>query len=244
MPSRYAPRSDTGRIQMPTLQPMPAVTATVQQDPNEGLRTRKPIDYGRHYQDVLRALLEPGDIILIEPFGTFGHFIVRENLNPDLLVMKSFNIATRFTNPLPAMSTSGSQSETESVVRALDIGTLEFAHWKIMCLDPGFQVRLSQPESVFMFRDRVVRRLSYGNTMYHWEAGEYGMVPEVFTFADWTPIKAVATSTEMNETSYWARMAAVGHKFYLEPVQLNDRQDPYDPRVVGTFFVGEKAGGI
>ena len=83
-----------------------------------------------------RALLEPGDIILIEPFGTFGHFIVRENLNPDLLVMKSFNIATRFTNPIPAMSTSGSQSETESVVRALDIGTLEFAHWKIMCLRP------------------------------------------------------------------------------------------------------------
>ena len=37
--------------------------------------------------------------------------------------------------------------------------------------------------------------------MYHWEAGEYGLVPEVFTFADWTPIKAVATSTEMNESS-------------------------------------------
>ena len=204
-----------------------------------GSRIRKPVDYIRHYNPENRALLESGDLLLVEPRADFGFYLVRNNSMPELLPEKSINIATRWTTPIPKLTSTASPSPVDALIRALDVGRMELAHYRLACLDSGFQCQIAQPTAAYRFTDKVgARRISYGNSMFHLMRRDFGALAEIFVFQDNTPIQIVATSTNMNEDSYWARIVALGYKYHLTRVRPPDPDN--EPRVVMTIRIGEK----
>ena len=176
-----------------------------------GGRARKQPDYIRHYRNKLGAVLEAGDLILIEPFESFGYYIIREEDIPEVMPLKYYNISASFTDTLTAMPRTGSPPPKEVLIKALDVGRNQLGLWKIMCADPGFQMTIQQPAAASRFVDKAgARKLTWGNTTYHYMKGEYSMIPEVATFEDLTPLGAVATSTEINYDTHWVRIGSIG----------------------------------
>lgn len=197
----------------------------------------KDIRYNREFG----AILSPGDIIRIEPFKTFGYKQVRQVLQPSLMPGETFNVATKFTTSLAVLPTSGSASPISITTNKLDVNNDEIGIWKILCLDPGFECDIAQPQENKLFADRESRRLSYGNTMYHFKRGEWGAVPEIFTVSNKTPIKITAYSTDMDDVSYNVRIRAMGMKYSIEDVlipQYKDSRELY-PGTKMIFNVGD-----
>lgn len=181
-------------------------------------RYRKPFDYVRHYTPELRNPLESGDLILIEPRNEYGYYFVDPRFAPRILVDKSVNIATRFTTPIPKLTSAGATAGNgiPHECTEIDVSDLELAIYKILVIDPDIQVQVSQPSASTIFNDKVGgRRLAQNNTLYHAEKGDWAAVPEITVFQDDTPVNVTATSTNMNEDTYWARLRFLGWKFKL-----------------------------
>lgn len=204
-----------------------------------GVRVRKPMDYVRHYTNIPRAILESGDLILVEPRREWGYYIVRLDSMPELLPSKTQNIADRWDTSIPVLTHTASPSPIEAELDTLNMGRMELAHYRLVVLDPGVQVQILQPAATKRFDDKSgARRLSYGNTAWHYLRGEYGLLPEVWCFQDNTPITASATSTNMDAASYWARILAIGYKYHLQRVRPPEPEN--EPRTVLTIRIGER----
>jgi hypothetical protein len=167
---------------------------------------------------VFRNPLESGDLILIEPRNEYGYYFIDPRFSPRILVDKTINIATRFTTPIPALTSAGAVTGNgiDHVCTEVDVGDLEIAFYKMIVVDPDIQVQVYQPSASQIFNDKAGgRRLAQNNTLYHAVKGDWGAVPEIWVFQDDTPITVVATSTNMDATTYWARIRFLGFKFKL-----------------------------
>jgi len=166
----------------------------------------------------LRNPLESGDLILIEPRNEYGYYFIDPRFAPRVLVDKTVNIATRFTTPIPALTSAGATSGNgiDHECTEVDVGDLELAFYKMIVIDPDIQVQVWQPAASMIFNDKAGgRRLAQNNTLYHAERGDWAAVPEIWVFQDDTPVKLTATSTNMNSDTYWARVRFLGYKFKL-----------------------------
>lgn len=204
-----------------------------------GIRARKPLDYVRHYTKDPRAVLESGDLILVEPRREWGFYIVRVDSMPELLPDKTQNIADRWDTSIPVLTHTAAPSPVEAELDTLNMGRMELAHYRLVVMDPGVQIQISQPTATKRFDDKTgARRLSFGNTAWHYLRGEYSLLPECWVFQDNTPVSASATSTNMDEASYWARILAIGFKYHLQRVRPPDPEN--EPRTVITIRIGER----
>lgn len=194
----------------------------------------------RYYRE-LGAILAPGDIIRIEPFKSFGYKQVKQVLQPSLLPGETFNIATKWTSALIKLPTSGAAAPLTLSTTKLDVNNDEIGIWKILCLDSGFEVDVAQPQENKLFADRESRRLSYGNTTYHYLRSEWGAVPEVFTISNRTPLKFTAYSTDVDDDQYNVRIRALGMKYTIEDVLIPSYKDSRDlyPGTKMIFNVGD-----
>jgi hypothetical protein len=204
-----------------------------------GTRIRKPIDYVRHYHPDVRAILESGDLILVLPELDFGFYLVKPDSMPEYLPEKTVNLATRWGTPIPKLTSAGSPSPIDVLVKAFDVGRQEIGHYRIAIFDPGVNVQFAQPAAKYRFNDKAgARRINYSNTMYHMVRHEWGAVIEAWLFQDNTPFQFTVTSSQMNEDTFWARVIGIGYKYQLLRVKPPDPTN--EPRVVITVNVGEK----
>lgn len=193
------------------------------------------------YNREIGAILSPGDIIRIEPFKTFGYKQIRQVLQPSLMPGETFNIATKWTTSLAKLPISGSASPLTLTTDKLDVNNDEIGIWKVVCLDSGYEIDIAQPQENKLFADRQSRRLSYGNTMYHFLRNEWGAVPEIFTVANKTPLKFSAYSTDMDDDLWNVRIKVFGMKYSIEDVlipQYKDSRELY-PGTKMIFNVGD-----
>jgi hypothetical protein len=204
-----------------------------------GSRIRKPIDYVRHYTPQLRAILESGDLILVVPELDFGFYLVKPDSMPEFLPDETFNLATRFTTPIPRNNSTGSPSSLDVLVKNYDVGRQEIAHYRIEVFDPGINVTFAQPAAKYRFNDkRGARKINFQNSMYYAARQEWGAVIEAWLFQDNTPFQFTVTSSQMNEDTFWARVNVTGYKYQVLRVRPPDPTN--EPRVVITVNVGEK----
>jgi hypothetical protein len=179
------------------------------------------------YNRPMSVILKPGDLVRPEPFKSFGgYFRVLRNRRPSLLPLKTENIATRFSSGLAAAGIAGTATPLPKVSTAFDVNQGELAHWKLFCLTGGFDLQVGQPNENKLFADKEVRYLNYANTTYNFLNGNYSQVPEIFSFEDRTPVKFIASSTDIERTNYNVIIGALGFKYFVDVVQISGYEDP------------------
>jgi hypothetical protein len=204
-----------------------------------GVRVRKPTEYQRHYQEHPRALLESGDLLLIEPFDNYGFYLVRVDSIPEVLPWKSINLTTKgAAGGLPALS-AGNTSGPSQLIRNLDLFPMELAQYHFIVRDPGYQVIFAQPTAEFRFKDKAgAHPVSYGSTMNPLGRYSFGEIPQLWVFQDDTPIQMQINSTNMNESLQNCRLWVLGYKYQLLRVQVPNPDN--EPRSVITLRIGPK----
>jgi len=197
-------------------------------------RIRKPIEYVRHYVSEFRNVLESGDIILVEPSQKL--YAIHPQYSPIPLVEKLVNCVDRFSSPLPKL-TATSASKVEKAITELDVRQNQLAYFKVYCYDPGFQAKIAQPQTAFLWDDRQgARRLSYANSMMNKLRKEFAMLPDIWIISNQNPLLAEVTSTNMFEDQNYARLGFVGFRYQLIPVTEEVGYD--DPRIIMTIRTG------
>ena len=206
-------------------------------------KIRKPFDYNRHGKKDFQALLEPGDIIGLEPFEQFGsHFMVRNDTVPELLPAKVINLVTSSGNALPAYDQTTNITTRDVSLDTLDLNSMQLGVYYFVVLDPLIFINFSQPGTVKRFTDKNdAIRFTQRNTLVHWHNMDYGQLPQMAVFADTTTIKVSVGSYNPNGTTRFANILAFGYKYELEVARVNDNLDRNDPRIVTTFFTGTRA---
>lgn len=200
-------------------------------------RIRKPLGYQRHYTPELQAVLEAGDIIVIEPFQQHGSKVIVPSSMPQRLPDKIINIATPWGTPVPKLTTT-SQPQISKLVNELNMNKGELAEYRLIVIDPDIEVLVSQPAEQRQFVDKTgVRKLNYANTMAYAEDGDWGGVPQIWIHEDRTPIQLTAMSMNMNEDLLFAGVLAIGYKYKIMDYAMNDPDN--DARIVTTINVGE-----
>ena len=197
-------------------------------------RIRKPIDYVRHYVSEFRNVLESGDMILVEPSQKL--YAIHPQYAPVPLVEKLVNCVDRWASPLPKLLITGA-SKVDKSITELDVRQNQLAYFKVYCADPGFQAKIAQPQTAFLWDDRTeARRLSYANSIYNKLKGEFGMLPDLWLISNSNPPLAEITSTNMNEDLSYCRLGFIGFRYQLLPVAEDIAYD--DPRIIMTIRTG------
>lgn len=207
------------------------------------LRQRKAFDYNRHYKDTNAAVLEHNDYIVIEPFSDFNnsHFKISPSRKIEVMPEKFLSVASN-TATITAM-TNGTTAETPRTLTELELPENELGQWKLMVFDPSIEIKVFQPattNALFSARDGGPKTFNRANTFEQYLAGNYAVIPEIWTFQNSTPVSVYVASIDPNKTIKQARLVYYGWKYKLDPVQLNKNKDPKDPRVVTTIDVGKK----
>ena len=164
-------------------------------------------------------ILKPRQIVRIEPSHKYGWFRIPENATPESLPAVTINMATPFTNPLAAMSDTGSQTSIKNKKVDLDMPGLSLAHYRLVARDCGVYFRIYQPAAIARYTNKNGPiYFDYGSTMYHYANQNWASLPELFVFEDQTPPTIEAISEDLNQTTYWARITAFGFRYPLEPI--------------------------
>lgn len=202
-------------------------------------RVRKAIDYNHHYRPEIRAPLEPGDIVLVEPEASFGAFEVRADQIPEVVPPQKINIlASDFSKNLGALSASpGSQQKQ---ITELDLDIDEIGIYKILPEDFGYVIQLNQPTTITRFTNKLGSwNLSGADIMPLFENHYQGLIPEVMVFEDRTPITIKAISTDPNTSAnYYVRVRVYGYKFPIKKMPKETTIKRGDPRIVANIWVG------
>jgi hypothetical protein len=205
-------------------------------------KIRKPFDYNRHGKKDFQAVLEPGDIIALEPFEQYTtHFMVRNDSVPELLPAKEIDLVTTNANALPIYDQSANIITRDITLDTLDLSSMQLGVYYFVVLDPMIFVQFSQPSPVKRFLDKTNPiNFTQKNTLNAFRNKDYGRLPQLAVFADTTTIKASVGSYDPNRTRRHARLLAFGFKYELDAAKVNDNLDRNDPRVVTTFFTGTR----
>lgn len=205
-------------------------------------KIRKPFDYNRHGKKDFQALLEPGDIIGLEPFEQYGtHFMVRNDSVPELLAAKEIELIASNSNVLPAYDQSTNIFYRDVSLDTLDLSSMQLGVYHFVVLDPLTYVNFSQPAQVKRFIDKTnAINFTQKNTLNAFRQKDYARLPTMAVFADTTTIKVSVGSYNPNSTTRNARILAFGYKYELEVAKVNDNLDRNDPRIVTTFFTGTR----
>lgn len=203
-------------------------------------KIRKPFDYNRHGKKDFTAVLEPGDIITLEPFETYlTHFMIANNSVPELLTDKEINLVTANGNVLPTYTQTTTLTPTPVSLDTLDMDSMYLGLYYFVVLDPLIYVTFNQPGPNARFTDKTTPiNFSLKNTLPYFLNKDYGKLPQMAVFGNTTTIKVNVTSYNPNSNTRYARLLAFGYKYKLDAVKLNDKQDRNDPRVVTTFNTG------
>lgn len=172
------------------------------------------------YNQQMRVIFSPGDLIRPEPFSAFGGYLrVKKTVQASMLPFRTENIAIKWSAKLTKMDMSGTQSELPKNTESFNLNQGELGHWKILVLSTGNEIEVGQPNENKLFTDKeTVRRLTWANTTYNFKIGNYSQVPELFTFEDRTPIKFKAFSTDPDRDSYDVIIGAYGFKYAVDKV--------------------------
>lgn len=205
-------------------------------------KIRKPFDYNRHGKKDFQAVLEPGDIIGLEPFENYGmHFMVRNDSVPELLPEKEINLVTTSANALQVYNQSSTLTYKDVTLDTVDLASMELGVYYFVVLDPLIYVNFSQPQQVKRFIDKTTAiNFTLKNTLPAFLNKDYARLPQMAVFADTTTIKCSVASYNPNSTTRFARILAFGYKYELETAKVNDNLDRNDPRIVTTFFTGTR----
>ena len=207
-----------------------------------GQKIRKPFDYNRHGKHDFQTILEPGDIIAIEPFEQYGtHFMVSNEVVPELLAPKEINLVTSSSNILPQYDQSSNIILRDVDLTTLDLNQLQLGVYHFVVLDPMIFVQFWQPGPQGRFIDKTdPAKFTLKNTLTAFRNQDYGRIPTMAVFADTTTIKAKVGSYDPNRQRRFARILAFGWKYQLEVAKVNDTLDRNDPRIVTTIYTGSR----
>ena len=206
-------------------------------------KIRKPFDYNRHGKDRFNAILEPGDIIGLEPFEQYTtHFMVANDSVPELLPPKEINLIRSAGEALPVYDQTTNFTLRDVTLDTLDLNSMQLGIYHFVVLDPLVFIYFNQPGPVKRFTDKTDPiKFTQKNTLEAFRNKDYGRLPQMAVFADTTTIKVNVGSYNPNSpTTRFARILAFGYKYTLETAKVNDNLDRNDPRVVTTFNTGTR----
>ena len=191
----------------------------------------------------LTPLIKPGMNVRIEPLSQFGYYELPRSAVPEFLMPVEVNLATPWTTSLAAASDTGQTSPISTKITALDVPTLNLAHYRLYALDPMVRFELYQPASTARFANKQGPiSFHYGNTQYFLDLGMFSLLPEIFLYEDKTPPTIKAYNMDLDGSTFQARFAAVGFRYPLAlktmPVDLQTKE-PMEPIAV-TIKVNER----
>jgi hypothetical protein len=195
------------------------------------------------HKETITPLLKPGQFVRIEPYHQYGFFQLPRNTTPEFLPMLRVNLATPFTTSLSAAVDTGQTSPISTKITALDVQDLTLAQYKLVALDEQVRFEVYQPNTVARYANRN-GPISFDAAGTKWAMANqlYSALPELFLFADKTPPTIKAYSTDLDQTTFYARFAAFGFKYPLEFIEMpldKETKQPTQP-IALTIKVGER----
>lgn len=191
----------------------------------------------------LTPLIKPGMNLRIEPLSQFGYYEMPRSAVPEFLGPLEINLATPWTTNLAAAVDSGQTSPISNKITALEVPTLNLAHYRLYALDPMVRFEVYQPATTARFANKTGPiSFHYGNTQYYISLGMMNLLPEIFMYEDKTDPIIKAYNMDLNNTTFQARFAAVGFRYPLAlktmPVD-KDTNEPLEP-IAATIKVNER----
>jgi hypothetical protein len=177
------------------------------------------------HKNIFEPILKPGFVVRIEPLHKYGFFRVPRSHVIETMFAKTVNIATPFTQQIPAWSNSSTNAGFERKVSDLNMEGLQLAHLRLLARDPWIQFTVKQPGSFAKHRNKD-GPLSFdkGFTDMAWNAQLFSLLPELFIFEDQTEPKIGAINLDSEEATYQARFIAIGFRYPLEPIRATEEQ--------------------
>jgi len=170
-------------------------------------------------------LFLPGQVVRVEPLHKFGFFVMPRSQTPEVLPEQLINIATPWSQKITKASDSGTAATFQREITELKQNALSLAQMRMMVLDGGINVKMYQPNAAAKFTQKNGAILLHkGNTGYPVTIDHWAQVPEFFVFEDQTPIFLEASSRDLDEDTYFARVQVVGVRYPLAPIRVR-RQD-------------------
>lgn len=144
---------------------------------------------------------------------------------PEPLPAQLINILTPWTQQVAKATDSGTATKFSREITELKQNALNLAQFRIIVKDPGVEVKMYQPNAASKFTQKSGAILLHkGNTTYPVLMDHWSQVPEFFCFEDQTPVFLEVNSRDLDEATYYARVAVVGVRYPLAPIRVR-RQD-------------------
>lgn len=170
-------------------------------------------------------LFLPGQVVRIEPLHKFGFFVMPRSQVPEILPAQLINIATPWSQIINKATDSGTASTFQREITEIKQNALNLAQFRILVRDPGINIKAYQPNAASKFTQKSGAILLHkGNTLYPALMDHWSQVPEFFCFEDQTPVFLEASSRDLDENTYYARVWIVGIRYPLAPIRVR-RQD-------------------
>lgn len=172
----------------------------------------------------IEPVLMPGQKVRVQEGQQYAIYQVPRYDAPEVLPLVPINLAS-FTSPLSALRDTGSQTTIPHSCTEWDVVSPALAQYRIIPLTPGVQFTVKQPAVVgkFVNKDGVIK-LDWSMTYTDLMTGNFGMLPEIFTFGDQTTIQVEALNMDMNATKSRAIIGAFGFRYPLQ--YLETRETP------------------
>lgn len=170
----------------------------------------------------IEPVLMPGQKVRVQEGQQYAIYQVPRYDAPEVLPLVPVNLAS-FSSPLSALRDSGSQTTIPHSMTEWDVVSPALAQYRLVPLTPGVQFTVKQPAVVgkFVNKDGVIK-LDWSQTYTDMMTGNFGMIPEVWTFGDQTTIQVEALNMDMNATKARATIGAYGVRYPLQYMETRE----------------------
>jgi|SRR5687767_3047045 len=172
----------------------------------------------------IEPVLMPGQKVRVQEGQQYAIYEVPRYDAPEVLPPVFVNLASS-TSQLAALRDTGSQTSIPHSMTEWDVVSPALAQYRIFAVTPGVQFTVKQPAVVgkFVNKDGVIK-IDWSMSFTDLQYGNFGVIPEVWTFGDQTTIQVEALNMDMNKTKSRATIAAYGFRYPLR--YLETRETP------------------
>lgn|SRR5215510_1421672 len=176
-------------------------------------------------KNVFEPILKPGFIVRIEPLHKYGFFRVPRSSVVETMFAKTVNVATPFTQTIPAWSNTTANNGFGRKIDDLNMEGLQLGHFRLIARDPWIQFLIKQPPAFAKHRNKDgALTFDKGFTDMAWNAQLWSVLPELFIFEDQTQPRVEAINLDSEQATYQARFTAIGFRYPLEPIRATEDQ--------------------
>jgi hypothetical protein len=170
----------------------------------------------------IEPVLMPGQKVRVQLGQQYSIYQVPRYDAPETLPPVFVNVAS-FGSPLAVMVDSGAQSVLQHEMEEWDIVSPGLAQYRLFAVTPGVQWEVKQPAVVSKFVNKNgAIKLDWSTSFTDFTNGNFGMLPEIWTFGDQTTIQVTATNMDMNRNKPVATLAAFGYRYPLQFIETRE----------------------